>query len=281
MIPTASLMRTGRGEQLWRPLHNPRDLQVSAFADTNPRGFGLMQRDTRLRRLRGSGSRATSAARACGSSRSATGARARCSWSRSRPTARSTTTSSPSGGRRSRCRRESEYSYAYRLHWVRDGAGEPALAQIRRARAPARAPAPRRPAVRDRLGRRRAGRPAGGARHRGGGQSASAGKIRNAVAQPQSGDRRLAADVRAGRRVMRRRSNCGRSCCAGDEPLTETWIYRWTRLSAATAGAPLARPAGRKRRSRCRCSRCGERHRATGRGPASTPAGMVLARAWR
>jgi glucans biosynthesis protein len=34
----------GRGEELWRPLHNPRDLQVSSFADVNPRGFGLMQR---------------------------------------------------------------------------------------------------------------------------------------------------------------------------------------------------------------------------------------------
>ena len=35
----------GRGEQLWRPLSNPRDLQVSAFSDLNPRGFGLMQRE--------------------------------------------------------------------------------------------------------------------------------------------------------------------------------------------------------------------------------------------
>lgn len=34
----------GRGEELWRPLHNPRDLQISSFADRNPRGFGLMQR---------------------------------------------------------------------------------------------------------------------------------------------------------------------------------------------------------------------------------------------
>ncbi|WP_373568247.1 glucan biosynthesis protein G [Bradyrhizobium cajani] len=34
----------GRGEQLWRPLNNPRDLQVSSFADVNPGGFGLMQR---------------------------------------------------------------------------------------------------------------------------------------------------------------------------------------------------------------------------------------------
>jgi len=35
----------GKGEQLWRPLNNPRDLQVSTFGDLNPRGFGLMQRD--------------------------------------------------------------------------------------------------------------------------------------------------------------------------------------------------------------------------------------------
>ena len=34
----------GRGEELWRPLTNPRDLQISTFADLNPRGFGLMQR---------------------------------------------------------------------------------------------------------------------------------------------------------------------------------------------------------------------------------------------
>ncbi|MGI3777689.1 MAG: glucan biosynthesis protein [Janthinobacterium lividum] len=35
---------TGRGEQIWRPLSNPRDLQVSDFVDANPHGFGLMQR---------------------------------------------------------------------------------------------------------------------------------------------------------------------------------------------------------------------------------------------
>ena len=38
-------MRNGRGEELWRPLINPQDLQVSIFADVNPRGFGLMQRE--------------------------------------------------------------------------------------------------------------------------------------------------------------------------------------------------------------------------------------------
>ena len=36
---------TGTGEWIWRPLVNPKRLQVSSFALTNPAGFGLMQRD--------------------------------------------------------------------------------------------------------------------------------------------------------------------------------------------------------------------------------------------
>lgn len=38
------LMLNGAGEALWRPLTNPRAVEVSVFADTSPRGFGLMQR---------------------------------------------------------------------------------------------------------------------------------------------------------------------------------------------------------------------------------------------
>ncbi|SEN51485.1 glucans biosynthesis protein [Roseovarius tolerans] len=34
----------GNGEMLWRPLGNPRDLQISSFVDSNPQGFGLSQR---------------------------------------------------------------------------------------------------------------------------------------------------------------------------------------------------------------------------------------------
>ena len=39
------LINNGSGEWLWRPLANHSSLQVSAFLDENPRGFGLMQRD--------------------------------------------------------------------------------------------------------------------------------------------------------------------------------------------------------------------------------------------
>ena len=38
-------MWTGGGEWIWRPLNNPRVLRVNAFADEQPRGFGLIQRE--------------------------------------------------------------------------------------------------------------------------------------------------------------------------------------------------------------------------------------------
>jgi glucans biosynthesis protein len=39
------LMHTGAGEWIWRPLVNPKSASVVAFADENPRAFGLLQRD--------------------------------------------------------------------------------------------------------------------------------------------------------------------------------------------------------------------------------------------
>ena len=38
-------MQSAEGEWIWRPLVNPRRLLVTSFAFTNPRGFGLLQRD--------------------------------------------------------------------------------------------------------------------------------------------------------------------------------------------------------------------------------------------
>lgn len=38
-------MWNGAGERLWRPLNNPARTTTSAFVDSNPRGFGLLQRD--------------------------------------------------------------------------------------------------------------------------------------------------------------------------------------------------------------------------------------------
>ena len=38
------LIRNGSGEVIWRPLNNPRELQISSFLDNGVQGFGLLQR---------------------------------------------------------------------------------------------------------------------------------------------------------------------------------------------------------------------------------------------
>lgn len=38
-------MRTGADEWIYRPVNNPEALQISAFIDNNPKGFGLVQRE--------------------------------------------------------------------------------------------------------------------------------------------------------------------------------------------------------------------------------------------
>jgi len=38
-------MSTGAGERIWRPLSNPAALAISSFSDSNPKGFGLLQRE--------------------------------------------------------------------------------------------------------------------------------------------------------------------------------------------------------------------------------------------
>lgn len=42
------MLATGGGEWLWRPLTDPKTVQVAAFSDENPHGFGLLQRDRRF-----------------------------------------------------------------------------------------------------------------------------------------------------------------------------------------------------------------------------------------
>jgi len=41
-------IHNGAGEFIWRPLNNPPRLMANAFADKNPRGFGLLQRERRF-----------------------------------------------------------------------------------------------------------------------------------------------------------------------------------------------------------------------------------------
>lgn len=39
------MSETGQGHWIWRPLGNPRELRVNRFMDSDPRGFGLIQRE--------------------------------------------------------------------------------------------------------------------------------------------------------------------------------------------------------------------------------------------
>jgi len=43
------LLYSDTGEWLWRPLENPESLQVRSYTMTNPRGFGVLQRDREFR----------------------------------------------------------------------------------------------------------------------------------------------------------------------------------------------------------------------------------------
>ena len=42
------MIHRGNGEWIWRPLSNPRQVRTVSFADRDPRGFGLVQRDRRF-----------------------------------------------------------------------------------------------------------------------------------------------------------------------------------------------------------------------------------------
>lgn len=51
------LVHSGTGEWLWRPLINPKTLQMDYFAANTPKGFGLLQRDTRFADYEDAGAR--------------------------------------------------------------------------------------------------------------------------------------------------------------------------------------------------------------------------------
>jgi glucans biosynthesis protein len=48
-------LSSGNGERIWRPLGNPGALAVSSLSDTNPKGFGLLQRERDFAQYQDSG----------------------------------------------------------------------------------------------------------------------------------------------------------------------------------------------------------------------------------
>ena len=217
-------MWNGSDERLWRPLHSPRLLQISAFSDSGPRGFGLIQRERSFTEYEDLTRRSTTAGRAPGSSRSATGARGTWCWWRSRRARRSTTTSSPTGGRRPTSPPGSEISLTYRLSWGWDVPDLDGLLRVERTLSGAGS---RRPAaLRGRLRRRRAQPdPRLGGAARGAGQPGQPAR-RGDLGEPR--DQRPAPAASTSTPRAPTSVEMRLELRSGERRIAETWVYRWS-----------------------------------------------------
>lgn len=213
---------TGQNEQIWRPLNNPHELQLSTFSDINPRGFGLMQRKRSFAdyddleahyELRPSlwvepiGDWGEGAIRLI---EIPTGAEIHDNivafWRPAQP-----------------LNAKGEYSFTYRLHWTAAAPPGAGMAQIVDTRGGAKdknrlfvleaqggklkqLPADAKPALE---------------------MSADHGKLLNQVMEPnpETGGWRISFELQPdGAKVVELRARIK----LGDAPLTETWTYRWT-----------------------------------------------------
>jgi len=210
----------GRGEQLWRPLCNPRDLQISSFGDLNPRGFGLMQRERNFAAYQDLESRFDQ--------RPSLWAEPIGDWGEGAVKAIEIPSKEevhdniaafwePKGPLKAK----GEHTFTYRLHWGPDTPKPSSLARFSRTGISARGD-------QDRLfvleisGDNLKAVDAATVR---GVVSADKGEIRNIVTQPNplTGGWRLSFDLVAGQPPVELRA----VLMAGDAALSEVWVYRW------------------------------------------------------
>ncbi|HEY1544616.1 MAG TPA: glucan biosynthesis protein G [Xanthobacteraceae bacterium] len=215
-------IRNGRGEDIWRPLNNPRDLQISIFADTNPRGFGLLQRQRDFRTYQDLESRYDK--------RPSLWIEPIGDWGEGAvqlveiPTKEEIHDNivafwQPKDG----LKQKGEYSFTYRLHWGAEKPGMPPLARIFKTRIGA-GPDNSRLFVLDLVGDKLKGAKVDAAKAN---LTADKGKISNIVIQsnPETGGWRLSFRLAAGKEsVIELRGQV----MDGDMPLSEVWVYRWT-----------------------------------------------------
>jgi glucans biosynthesis protein len=218
----ALAIQNGRGEQLWRPLSNPADLQVSAFVDNNPRGFGLMQRQRDFRAYEDLEARYEK--------RPSAWVEPIGDWGEGAvhlveiPTTTEINDNIVAYWRpRAPTRAKGEYTYTYRVHWgvhvpkplplarvvaTRIGAGQEEARQI----------------VIDFAGENLKAVPPAEIK---GTVSADKGTLRHVVAHPnpETGGTRLSFQLAAGsEKAIELRAQLLR----GEDPLSEVWVYRWT-----------------------------------------------------
>jgi len=215
-------MLNGRGEELWRPLHNPTDLQISSFVDQNPRGFGLMQRDKNFvsyQDLESSFER-----------RPSLWAEPIGDWGEGEVRLLEIPTKEEVHDNiaalwhpKAALQAKGEYTYTYRLHWGPDSAKPSSLARFSRTAVGAKGDDSR-IFVLDVSGDKLKSTDPKAVR---GVVNADKGAVNNIVTQPNpaSGGWRLSFELAVKDKVP---VELRAALLQGDEPVSEVWIYRWT-----------------------------------------------------
>ena len=213
-------IRNGRGESLWRVLTNPTDLQVSSFYDTNPRSFGLIQRQRDFHAYEDLESHFET--------RPSLRVEPIGDWGNGEvrlieiPTQNEIHDNIVSFWRpKDALKAKGEYAFTYRLHW---GHGEKiSLAKFAKTRIGA-ASETLRLFVLDIVGEKLKGAEPDSVR---GDVSSNFGKISNVVTQinPYSGGWRMSFNLDPEKKpVVELRAQLMQN----GAPLSEVWVYRWT-----------------------------------------------------
>ena len=215
-------IRNGRGEEIWRPLTNPNDLQISIFADVNPRGFGLMQRERNFY--------AYQDLEAHFEKRPSLWVEPIGDWGAGAvdlieiPTKEEIHDNIVAFWRpRDALQGKREYTYTYRLHWGHDKPNSRKLAHFAKTRTGAGPGGTRRFALEISGGQIDYGDP----KSLRAVVTASKGEIRNLVLQrdPMTGGARISFELATNKEPL---IELRGQLLQRDTPVSETWIYRWT-----------------------------------------------------
>ncbi|OJU29166.1 MAG: glucan biosynthesis protein D [Nitrobacter sp. 62-13] len=214
-------IRNGRGEEIWRPLSNPRDLQISVFGDVNPRGFGLLQRERDFHDYEDIEARFETRPSAWVEpiGNSGEGAIHLIEI----PTKEEVHDNIVAFWRpKNPMRAKSEVIFTYRLHWGAGKAGTPPLAAFTRTRIGA-GPDNTRLFILDLAGEKLKDIDTGIRAE----VTTNNGELRNIVTQPNpvTGGWRLSFQLDPKKASI---AELRAQLLQGDDPISEVWLYRWT-----------------------------------------------------
>lgn len=218
------LLSNGHGERIWRPLANPHDLQFSVLADTNPRGFGLMQRRRAFADYQD--------LEAHYEKRPSAWAEPIGDWGAGAvdlveiPSKREVNDNVVTFWRpRDPLKAKGEYLMNYRLHWCWSVPGDSKLGLVAQTRAGLTFDQKYRLFIIDFVGGALKDLPVGTAPTLE--ASASAGKLLNSVVQsnPETGGWRVSVQLDPGSAKL---VEMQAKLMNGEAAVTESWLYRWT-----------------------------------------------------